>query len=75
MQAYAASEDPDVAAVARNGYGDLVAYVQRVSGLETPQVARFFANGMLMNVLDSMHAREEEWGRQLLEGCKQGLEP
>ena len=75
MQAYAASEDPDVAAVARNGYGDLVAYVQRVSGLEMPEVARFFANGMLMNVLDSMRAREEEWGRQLLEGCKEGLEP
>ena len=75
MQSYAASEDPDVAAVARNGYGDLVAYVQRVSGLEMAQVARFFANGMLMNVLASMQAPGEDWGRRLLEGCKDEMEP
>jgi AcrR family transcriptional regulator len=70
MQAYAASEDPDVATVVRNGFGDLVAYVERVSGLEGEQVARFFANGMLMNVLASMRAPEEGWGVRLLEGCK-----
>ena len=75
MQAYAASEDADVAAIVRNGFGDLVAYVQRVSGLDVAYISRFFANGMLMNVLASMRAPEEEWGRQLLEGCKEGLEP
>jgi hypothetical protein len=75
MQAYAASEDPEVAAVVRNGFGDLVAYVERVSGLETREISRFFANGMLMNVLASMQAPEEDWGRRLLEGCKDGLEP
>jgi AcrR family transcriptional regulator len=75
MQAYAASEDPDVAAVVRNGFGDLVAYVERVSGLEVAQISRFFANGMLMNVLSSMHAPDEEWGRRLVEGCKDGMEP
>src|SRR5712691_9754484 len=66
MQAYAASEDPDVAAVARGGYGDLVAYAERVSGLGMDEIARFFANGMLMNVLHSLQAPEEEWGRRLL---------
>jgi AcrR family transcriptional regulator len=75
MQAYAASEDPDVAAVVRDGYGDLVAYVERVSGLAVEEISRFFANGMLMNVLASMRAPEEEWGRRLLEGCKDGMEP
>jgi AcrR family transcriptional regulator len=75
MQAYAASEDPEVAAVVRGGFGDLVAYVERVSGLEAAEISRFFANGMLMNVLASMHAPEEEWGRRLVEGCKDGLEP
>ena len=75
MQAYAASEDPDVAAVVRNGFGDLVAYVERVSGLEVSQISRFFANGMLMNVLASMQAPAEAWGRQLLDGCKDNLEP
>ena len=75
MQAYAASEDPDVAAVVRNGYGDLVAYVERVSGLPVEEISRFFANGMLINVLTSMHAPDEEWGRRLLAGCKEGMEP
>jgi AcrR family transcriptional regulator len=75
MQAYAASEDPDIAAVVRGGFGDLVAYVERVSGLETAEISRFFAHGMLMNVLASMQAPEEEWGRRLLEGCKDGIEP
>jgi AcrR family transcriptional regulator len=75
MQAYAASEDPAVAAVVRNGFGDLVAYVERVSGLPVEDISRFFANGMLMNVLASMQAPAEDWGRRLLEGCKDGLEP
>jgi AcrR family transcriptional regulator len=75
MQAYAASEDPEIAAVVRNGYGDLVAYVERVSGLAVEDAARFFANGMLMNVLASMGAPDEEWGRRLVEGCKDGMEP
>ena len=33
MQAYAACDDPEIREVVRNGYGDLVAYVERVSGL------------------------------------------
>jgi AcrR family transcriptional regulator len=75
MQAYAASEDPAVGAVVRGGFGDLVAYVERVSGLDMDEISRFFANGMLMNVLASMQAPAEDWGRRLLEGCKNGLEP
>ena len=62
MQAYAASEDPDVAAVARGGFGDLVAYVERVSGLGMDEISRFFANGMLMNVLASLQARPKRSG-------------
>src|SRR4051794_10292643 len=61
MQAYAASEDPAVGTVVRGGFGDLVAYVERVSGLGVEDISRFFANGMLMNVLASMEAPAEEW--------------
>jgi AcrR family transcriptional regulator len=75
MQAYAAAEDPEIAAVVRDGFGDLVAYVERVSGLSTQEISRFFAHGMLMNVLVSMSAPGEDWGQRLLEGCKQGIEP
>ena len=73
MQAYAACDDPDICEVVRNGYGDIVAYVERVSGLPPADVARFFANGMLMNVIASMDLWEspEAWSQRLLAGCKE----
>jgi AcrR family transcriptional regulator len=75
MQAHAAADDPEIGETVRNGFGDLVAYVERVSGLEMEEISRFFAYGMLMNVLASMQAPTEEWGRRMLEGCKEGIEP
>lgn len=70
MQAYAACEDPEICAVVRAGFGDLVTYVERVSGVRSDELASFFSNGMLMNVLSSMDAPAEDWGRRLVEGCK-----
>ena len=70
MQAYAACEDPEICAVVRNGYGDLVSYVERVAGVSSEELAAFFSHGMLMNVLSSMNAPAEDWGRRLVEGCK-----
>src|SRR5258707_11460955 len=70
MQAYAACEDPEICAVVRAGFGDLVTYVERVSGVGSEQLAMFFSGGMLMNVLSSMDAPVEDWGRRLVEGCK-----
>src|SRR3954452_3805797 len=70
MQAYAACEDPEICAVVRDGYGDLVTYVERVSGVEPDELAAFFSSGMLMNVLSSMDAPADAWGRRLLDGCK-----
>jgi AcrR family transcriptional regulator len=75
MQTYAACDDPEIGAVARDGYGDLVAYVQRVSGLPAEDVARFFANGMLLNVLAVMQVIEnpEPWAQMLLQGLGKEL--
>ena len=70
MQAYAACEDPEICAVVRAGFGDLVTYVERVSGVGSEELAMFFSGGMLMNVLSSMDAPVEDWGRRLVEGCK-----
>jgi len=72
MQAYAACDDPEICAVVRNGYGDLVAYVERVSGADPATISAFFAKGMLMNVLSSMHLSDptEPWAQRLLDGCK-----
>ena len=71
MQAYSACDDPEICEVVRNGYGDLVAYAQRVSGLDAEAIATFFAKGMLMNVLAAMQVMDapEPWARTLLEGC------
>lgn len=73
MQAYAACDDQEICEVVRNGYGDLVAYAQRVSGLGAEEIATFFAKGMLLNVLASMEVMDapepEPWARLLLEGC------
>jgi AcrR family transcriptional regulator len=73
MQAYAACDDPEIRDVVRNGFGDLHAYVERVSDLPNADVSMFFARGMLFNVAASMglHDAGEPWGDRLLAGCKE----
>ena len=75
MQAYAACDDPEIRAVVRAGYGDLVAYVRRVSGADWPTVWDFFATGMLLNVLASMQfdIEPEPWMQELFSGCGKEL--
>jgi len=75
MQSYAAGQDPEVRAAVRAGYGDLVAYVRRVSGADWPTVWQFFATGMMLNVLASMEINDdpEPWMRDLLDGCGKDL--
>src|SRR5213082_1087795 len=70
MQAYAACDDPEICEVVRNGFGDLVAYVERVSGLPPEDVSRFFACGMLLNVFASMNLdrQPEPWAQRLMGG-------
>src|SRR5438477_10890197 len=72
MQAYSACDDPEICELVRNGYGDLVAYVERVSGLPPEEISRFFSIGMLLNVFASMNLMErpEPWSERLLGGCK-----
>jgi len=73
MQAYAACHDSEIREVVRAGYGDLVAYAERVSGLPPEEVARFFAMGMLLNVFASMEQigeGAEPWAARLLEACQ-----
>jgi AcrR family transcriptional regulator len=71
MQAYSACDDPEIREVVRAGFGDLVAYVRRVSGADWPTVWAFFSTGMLLNVLASMHVEEEpeQWMHDLLAGA------
>ena len=75
MQAYAASEDEEIRAVVRAGFGDLVAYVRRVSGADGQAIWQFFASGMFLNVLAAMHVTDspEPWMTQLLADCGKEL--
>jgi AcrR family transcriptional regulator len=74
LQAYAASvEDEDVRAGVARGYGRLVDYVEAVSGADAQMITRFFAAGMLLNVLAAMDyslASEprDSWAARLAEG-------
>jgi AcrR family transcriptional regulator len=68
MQTYAACGDPDVRRVARRGFGGLVDVVGRASGVDAATVSRFFAKGMLINVVASMDLLDanDAWARKLM---------
>jgi AcrR family transcriptional regulator len=71
MRAYADSDDDEVREVVRRGYGELVEFVERVSGAEPERIRDFFAFGMLLNVIASMDLlnESEPWAKRLLEAC------
>ena len=73
MQAYAACDDPEIRAAVREGYGDLYTWCERVSGFEPAALAKFFAHGMLLNVVASMDLLEsdEPWAQRLVAGCRE----
>jgi AcrR family transcriptional regulator len=73
MQAYAACDDPELREVVRAGFGDLVAYAERVSGADAEVLSGFFATGMLLNVFASMEQigeSAEPWADRLTRGCR-----
>ena len=75
LQAYAASvEDDDVREATARGFGRLVDYVEAVSGADAGTITRFFAQGMLFNVMASLRVSladesGEPWARRIAEGC------
>jgi AcrR family transcriptional regulator len=54
LQAYAACQDAEVQSVVRDNYGVLWQTVARVSGADPESVRRWFADGMLINVIASL---------------------
>jgi hypothetical protein len=77
LQAYSAAvNDEEIRAAVARGYGRLVDYVEAVSGADKQTVARFFAKGMLMNVLAAMdyslaNEPRDSWAARLAEGCRE----
>jgi AcrR family transcriptional regulator len=70
LQAYAASDDPEVREAIRAGFGSLHLFVETVSGRDADEVARWFGAGMLLNVVAAMDLwrSREPWATRLLEG-------
>jgi AcrR family transcriptional regulator len=64
----AAADDPAVREAVRRGFADLVDLVARESGAPDEDIRRFFATGMLLNVMAAMRADEVDapWARTLL---------
>ena len=77
LQAYAASVvDEEVRESTARGYGDPSTTSRRVSGAGPP-LARFFAKGMLFNVLAAMQYSiasepKDSWAARLAQGCEEG---
>jgi AcrR family transcriptional regulator len=71
MRAYADCDDDEVREVVRKGYGDLVDFVERVSGAGAETIRDFFAFGMLLNVTASMDLLDHPvpWAERLLDAC------
>ncbi|GAC1435357.1 MAG: TetR family transcriptional regulator [Solirubrobacteraceae bacterium] len=78
LHAHAASASvPAIRDAMRDGFRELVEFTQRESGAEPLEIRRFFAHGMLMNVMAALGVAEladAPWaalltGADLAEGC------
>ena len=72
MHMYAASDEPEIRKVAREGYGELVRFAEQVSGQSGKPITQFFARGMLINVIAAMGLRDggTDWADRLIADCK-----
>src|SRR5215211_9469743 len=57
MQGFAAASDPDIQEAVRSKYGEIVSEVARLSGSPPDEVFRFFAHGMLLNIITALDLR------------------
>jgi AcrR family transcriptional regulator len=71
LKCWASCDDPDVRALVRTTWRDLVELVEQRSGLDRERVTWFFATGVLLTMLMGMGVLEEPepWAARLIEGC------
>jgi AcrR family transcriptional regulator len=67
----AAADNPAIRDAARDGFERLVGLVERETGADTAMVGRFFATGMLMNVMAALDAQSagSHWADVLTDYC------
>jgi AcrR family transcriptional regulator len=79
MQGYVATSDPEIQAHVRDAFGRLVAEVTELSGADEASVWDFFAQGMLLNVTQSLDlaaiAGRSEWAARWCDGPPAPPEP
>jgi AcrR family transcriptional regulator len=70
LQSYAACDDVDVRRLVRRRYGELVEFVESVSGADQSRISAFFATGMMLNVLaaSDLLGAKDGWAARLLAG-------
>jgi AcrR family transcriptional regulator len=75
LQAYVASEDPEVRTLVRREFGELVEAIQGVTGMDAIQLRDFMARGMLLNVVASLDLMDETtgWAGRLADACREPL--
>ena len=68
LQSSGACDDPETREIVREGYGKLVAFVERVSGLPPDQVADFLGRALLNDLITALHLdrRPEPWSERIL---------
>lgn len=76
LQAYAATDDPEIQAVVEESFGRLVMEIVRHTQATPEQLAAFLGRGMLLNVAVSMGVLEADsaWAGLVREGCLGGFE-
>jgi AcrR family transcriptional regulator len=76
LQAYAATDDPEIRAIVQEGFGRLVLEIVRHTNADAAQLAAYLGRGMLLNVTGAMGLLEAEggWAAMVREGCVAGLE-
>jgi len=57
MQGFAAASDPEIQEAVRSKYGEIISEVARLSGSPPDDVFRFFAHGMLLNIITALDLR------------------
>jgi AcrR family transcriptional regulator len=72
LQSHAACDDPDVRETVRATWRELTELIGGVPGLTDEEIAGFFAQGMLITMLDAMQLFSDRtpWGDRLIAGCR-----
>ena len=72
LQSSGACDDPETREIVREGYGKLVAFVERVSCLPPDQVADFLGRALLIDLITALDLdrRPEPWSERISAAIK-----